>query len=120
MKAPANRPKFLRHYASPVELRVEQIGPNLWCCSVYRGTLAIESPAGTTRSHLWDAPVTTLTEESAKQTVMAAVQDLRPSEPPEKWRDLSDVPEESWQSVLAERKFSGYPPREGMERWTGF
>ena len=120
MDAPKNRPKFLRHYGRPVELRVEQIGPDLWCGSVYRGTVAIEGPSGTTFGHIWDASFTALTEESTKHAVMAMVRNLRPDEPIEDWRDLSDVSEESWKRVLTERNFPKYPEREGMESWTGF
>jgi hypothetical protein len=37
----------------------------------------------------------------------------------EEWRDQSDMPDEHWQRNLEHRGFSGYPPREGIERWNG-
>ena len=119
MDAPNNRPKFLRHYGSPVELRVEQIGPNLWGGSVYRGILTIEVLGATTSTHLWDSRFTALTRENAKDATMAMVQNVHPSEPVQEWRDLSDLSEESWKKALEDREFPGYPPREGMERWPG-
>jgi hypothetical protein len=109
MDAPNNRPKFLRHYGRPVELRVEQIGPNLWCGSVYRGAVAIKTSGGTSWIYHWDDLFTALTEESDKHAVMAMVQNLRPEEPIEEWCDLSDVSEESWKRVLTDRDFPSYP-----------
>src|SRR5580700_675441 len=78
MDAPNNRPKFLRHYGRPVELRVKQIGPNLWCGSVYRGAVAIKTSSGTSWIYHWDDLFIALTEESAKHAVMVMAQNLRP------------------------------------------
>ena len=110
-----DRPKFFRHCGSGVELRVEQIGPSLWGGSVYHGwLLAIPE------IHPWRA-FTEFTEEAAKREAMTVVEKLpRPDQgADEEWRDQSDMPDEHWQRNLEHRGFSGYPPREGIERWNG-
>jgi hypothetical protein len=111
-----DRPKFLRHYANGVELRVEQIGPNLWSGAVYLGVIPGEflNPQG--HGYRWHV-FAALTEEEAKRETMATVRTLQPDRP---WVDLCDMPDEDWARGLAERGFPGYLHREGMERWSGF
>jgi hypothetical protein len=104
------------HYADGVQLRVEQIGPNLWSGAVYLGMIPEEFlniPGPRRRWHVFTA----LTEEAAKRQTMTTVNTLQPEGP---WVDLCDMPEEDWARGLAERGFPGYLAREGMERWSGF
>lgn len=111
-----NRPKFLRHYANGMQLRVEQIGPDLWCGAAYRGAIPAEILNKPEPKYLWDV-FTALTEASVKQAAMATMDTL---EPEGLWVDLSEVRDEVWARTLAELGFPGCPPREGMERWAGF
>jgi hypothetical protein len=111
-----DRPKFLRHYANGEQLRVEQIGPHLWSGAVYRGVIAAELLDTPEPKHIWDV-FTALTVEAAKHGSEVTVEGLQQDGP---WVDLSDMRDEDWETALAERRFPGYPPREGMERWSGF
>jgi hypothetical protein len=108
-----NRPKFLRFCADGVQLRVEQIGPDLW------GGAMCDERLSTPR---WER-FTALTEDAAKHGAMATA-DFRLGPPAanadKNWRDLSDIAEQSWLEALQRLGFPGYPEREGMERWEGF
>jgi hypothetical protein len=118
-----DRPKFLRHYGS-LQLRVEQIGPDLWVGSVYLGLHPQRTPDGSELSaHFWERPFTDLTEECAKRDALATAHyriGPAPDGSDPEWRCLSDISEENWLSTLKRLGFPGYPEREGMERWSGF
>jgi hypothetical protein len=105
------RPKFLRHYG-PLQLRVEQIGPDLWVGLIYLGAWP----------GWWD-PFTALTEEAAKRGALATAFNRfgpAPEGSDDYWRSLSDIPDADWAITLASLGFPGYPAREGMQRWDGF
>lgn len=123
MEAMANRPKFLRYYGG-LQLRVEQIGPDLWVGSIYIGCLPPTPTHGSDEPmHLWDPPFTSLTEEDTKRAALATAFHRigpAPKGSDEEWRCLSDIADEDWSRTLRDLGFPGYPAREGMERWSGF
>ena len=112
----SGRAKFLRHYG-PLQLRVEQIGPQLWAGSV---CVAVpqQLPSGEIELlHSWER-FTDLTEEAAKRDAMATAQHNigpAPEGSDNEWRCLSDMPDEDWSRTLHRLGFPGYPEREGME-----
>jgi hypothetical protein len=113
---PMDRPKFLRRYANGVQLRVEQIGPNLWSGAVYLGAIPAEffdTPGHRRRWHVFTA----LTEEAAKRQTMTTVNTLQPEGP---WVALFHMTDQDWARDLAELGFPGHLTREGVERWNGF
>jgi hypothetical protein len=114
-----DRPKFLRHCANGVQLRVEQIGPNLWGGAVYIGLFPGEILGTPEPRHQWDV-FTALREDDAKDGAMATIQRLGCDGGDESWRVLSDVTDAVWADSLSALGFPGYPEREGMERWSGF
>ena len=104
------RAKFFRHYG-PCQLRVEQIGPDLWHGAVYER---------------WPLPnwerFTCLNEACAKQCAVVTAKNrlerrrLDETEMIEsQWFDDSDRADAEWTKEIAALGFPGYVDRDGME-----
>src|SRR6478752_4683260 len=114
-----NRPKFLRHYSSEVQLRVEQIGPDLWGGAMCDGRWVVDSALQSPRWHVF----TELSEKIAKRSAMAmAFNIIGPAfiDSDKDWRCLSNMPDEEWFKSMNALGFTEYVGHEGIERWDGF
>jgi hypothetical protein len=100
------------------ELRVEQIGPDLWVGAIYYGLFDPDIP-GIEPTHQW-ATFTALSEDAAKNGAIATVSRLAGTDENGEWRNLSDISDADWKRRLDGYGFPGYPKRDGMERWGGF
>jgi hypothetical protein len=107
------RAKFYRLHG-PCQLRIEQIGPDLWHGSVYE-----LRPFPN-----WER-FTCLSEECSRRCAIVTVQnrlrERREGEPELEgdWFNDSDRSDEEWRVEIAALNFPGYLNRDGMERFTG-
>jgi hypothetical protein len=109
-------PKSLLHHEG-FELRVEQIGPDLWGGSCYDSKHRLFVPWRT-----WSS----IGEETAKREAWQAAEDMMvalnvpiTSDRSGDWRDLGDMPDEDWDSRL--KAFgcpeNRHPGHDGIKRF---